>query len=182
MKKSVLTAFITVVCATSSVMAADDNAITDGKVTFNGKVIAPACTLVAATKDSVVTLPNVSATKLQTNGAVSGVKTDVPIALEGEGCDVTVTKNATFTFSGTADGVQPTAFANQATTDAATNVALQMYLPDGSTSVTPGTETSNIQLADSAEQTVTFKVDYIATGKATSGNVNAVTNFHINYY
>lgn len=160
-------------------MAADDNAITDGKVTFNGKVIAPACTLVAATKDSVVTLPNVSATKLQTNGAVSGVKTDVPIALEG--CDVTVTKNATFTFSGTADGVQPTAFANQATTDAATNVALQMYLPDGSTSVTP-TETSNIQLADSAEQTVTFKVDYIATGKATSGNVNAVTNFHINYY
>ena len=47
---------------------------------------------------------------------------------------------------------------------------------------TPGTETSNIQLADSAEQTVTFKVDYIATGKATSGNVNAVTNFHINYY
>ncbi len=180
MKKSVLTAFITVVCATSSVMAADDNAITDGKVTFNGKVIAPACTLVAATKDSVVTLPNVSATKLQTNGAVSGVKTDVPIALEG--CDVTVTKNATFTFSGTADGVQPTAFANQATTDAATNVALQMYLPDGSTSVTPGTETSNIQLADSAEQTVTFKVDYIATGKATSGNVNAVTNFHINYY
>lgn len=179
MKKSVLTAFITVVCATSSVMAADDNAITDGKVTFNGKVIAPACTLVAATKDSVVTLPNVSATKLQTNGAVSGVKTDVPIALEG--CDVTVTKNATFTFSGTADGVQPTAFANQATTDAATNVALQMYLPDGSTSVTP-TETSNIQLADSAEQTVTFKVDYIATGKATSGNVNAVTNFHINYY
>ena len=95
MKKSVLTAFITVVCATSSVMAADDNAITDGKVTFNGKVIAPACTLVAATKDSVVTLPNVSATKLQTNGAVSGVKTDVPIALEG--CDVTVTKNATFT-------------------------------------------------------------------------------------
>lgn len=144
MKKSVLTAFITVVCATSSVMAADDNAITDGKVTFNGKVIAPACTLVAATKDSVVTLPNVSTTKLQTNGAVSGVKTDVPIALEG--CDVTVTKNATFTFSGTADGVQPTAFANQATTDAATNVALQMYLPDGSTSVTPGTETSNIQL------------------------------------
>lgn len=53
MKKSVLTAFITVVCATSSVMAADDNAITDGSVTFNGKVIAPACTLVAATKDSV---------------------------------------------------------------------------------------------------------------------------------
>ncbi len=50
MKKSVLTAFITVVCATSSVMAADDNAITDGKVTFNGKVIAPACTLVAATE------------------------------------------------------------------------------------------------------------------------------------
>ncbi|MGS2975736.1 fimbrial protein, partial [Escherichia coli] len=93
MKKSVLTAFITVVCVTSSVMAADDNAITDGSVTFNGKVIAPACTLVAATKDSVVTLPDVSATKLQTNGQVSGVQTDVPIELKD--CDTTVTKNAT---------------------------------------------------------------------------------------
>ena len=92
MKKSVLTAFITVVCVTSSVMAADDNAITDGSVTFNGKVIAPACTLVAATKDSVVTLPDVSATKLQTNGQVSGVQTDVPIELKD--CDTTVTKNA----------------------------------------------------------------------------------------
>lgn len=90
MKKSVLTAFITVVCVTSSVMAADDNAITDGSVTFNGKVIAPACTLVAATKDSVVTLPDVSATKLQTNGQVSGVQTDVPIELKD--CDTTVNK------------------------------------------------------------------------------------------
>ena len=52
MKKSVLTAFITVVCATSSVMAADDNAITDGKVTFNGKVIAPACTCLLYTSPS----------------------------------------------------------------------------------------------------------------------------------
>ncbi|MDT5383316.1 Laminin-binding fimbrial subunit ElfA [Escherichia coli] len=111
MKKSVLTAFITVVCVTSSVMAADDNAITDGSVTFNGKVIAPACTLVAATKDSVVTLPDVSATKLQTNGQVSGVQTDVPIELKD--CDTTVTKNATFTFNGTADTTQITAFANQ---------------------------------------------------------------------
>lgn len=99
MKKNVLAAFITVICTTSSVMAADDNAITDGSVTFNGKVIAPACTLVAATKDSVVTLPDVSATKLQSNGQVSGVQTDVPIALED--CDITVTKNATFTFNGT---------------------------------------------------------------------------------
>lgn len=70
-------------------MAADDNAITDGSVTFNGKVIAPACT-VAATKDSVVTLPDVSATKLQTNGQVSGVQIDVPIELKD--CDTTVTK------------------------------------------------------------------------------------------
>ena len=110
MKKNVLAAFITVICTTSSVMAADDNAITDGSVTFNGKVIAPACTLVAATKDSVVTLADVSATKLQSNGQVSGVQTDVPIALED--CDITVTKNATFTFNGTADTTQITAFAN----------------------------------------------------------------------
>lgn len=39
MKKSVLTAFITVVCVTSSVMAADDNAITDGSVTLMVKLL-----------------------------------------------------------------------------------------------------------------------------------------------
>lgn len=156
-KKSVLTAFITVVCATSSVMAADDNAITDGSVTFNGKVIAPACTLVAATKDSVVTLPDVSATKLQTNGQVSGVQIDVPIELKD--CDTTVTKkkNATFTFNGTADTTQITAFANQASSDAATNVALQMYMNDGTTAITPDTETGNILLQD-GDQTLTLKL------------------------
>ena len=41
MKKSVLTAFITVVCVTSSVMAADDNAITDGSVTFKSSILNP---------------------------------------------------------------------------------------------------------------------------------------------
>ncbi|MED8309704.1 hypothetical protein Q5490_12170, partial [Escherichia coli] len=66
-------------------------------------------------------------------------------------------------------------------TDAATNVALQMYMNDGTTTITPDTETGNI-LLQNGDQTLTFKVDYIATGKATSGNVNAVTNFHINYY
>ncbi|QGY14762.1 fimbrial protein [Escherichia coli] len=171
MKKSVLTAFITVVCATSSVMAADDNAITDGSVTFNGKVIAPACTLVAATKDSVVTLPDVSATKLQTNGQVSGVQIDVPI----ESTRIKVLKRSS-PFNGTADTTQITAFANQASSDAATNVALQMYMNDGTTAITPDTETGNILLQD-GDQTLTFKVDYIATGKATSGNVNAVNKF-----
>ncbi|HCP6746038.1 TPA: fimbrial protein, partial [Escherichia coli] len=110
---------------------------------------------------------------------VSGVQTDVPIELKD--CDTTVTKNATFTFNGTADTTQITAFANQASSDAATNVALQMYMNDGTTAITPDTETGNILLQD-GDQTLTFKVDYIATGKATSGNVNAVTNFHINYY
>lgn len=52
---------------------------------------------------------------------------------------------------------------------------------DGTTTITPDTETGNI-LLQNGDQTLTFKVDYIATGKATSGNVNAVTNFHINYY
>ncbi|ENA55625.1 fimbrial family protein [Escherichia coli 2726950] len=116
---------------------------------------------------------------MQTNGQVSGVQIDVPIELKD--CDTTVTKNATFTFNGTADTTQITAFANQASSDAATNVALQMYMNDGTTAITPDTETGNILLQD-GDQTLTFKVDYIATGKATSGNVNAVTNFHINYY
>lgn len=90
MKKSVLALALGALFVSAGAMAADDDAITDGSVNFTGKVIAPACTLVAATKDSSVTLPDVSATKLQTSGGESGVKTDVPIELKD--CDVTVTK------------------------------------------------------------------------------------------
>lgn len=64
MKKSVLTAFIIVVCVTFSVMVVDDNVITDGLVIFNGKVIVLVCILVVATKDFVVILLDVSVTKL----------------------------------------------------------------------------------------------------------------------
>lgn len=109
MKKSVLALALGALFVSTGAMAADDNAITDGSVNFTGKVIAPACTLVAATKDSSVTLPDVSATKLQTSGQESGVKTDVPIELKD--CDVTVTKNAAFTFSAAQDNNITTAFA-----------------------------------------------------------------------
>lgn len=179
MKKNALIVLVAALCSATSVMAADDNALTDGSVMFNGKVIAPACTLVAATKDSTVTLPDVSATKLQTSGEVSGVQTDVPIELKD--CNVEVTANAAFTFGGTADGVIDTAFSNAASVDAATNVALQLYMPDGTAKITPNVETGNIPLVD-GDQTLIFKVDYVATAKATSGNVNASTDFHINYY
>ncbi|MDM2843627.1 fimbrial protein [Citrobacter portucalensis] len=181
MKKSVLALALGALFVSAGAMAADDDAITDGSVNFTGKVIAPACTLVAATKDSSVTLPDVSATKLQTSGQESGVKTDVPIELKD--CDVTVTKNAAFTFSAAQDSNITTAFANQATTGQATNVALQMYMPNGTDKITPNTETAQdgIQLA-TGDQTLKFLVDYVATGKATAGTVNAVVNFHINYY
>lgn len=144
-------------------MAADDNAITDGSVTFNGKVIAPACTTVAATKDSVVTLPDVSATKLQTNGQVSGVQTDVPIELKD--CDTTVTKMQRSPLMALRILLRLQRLLTSSS-DAATNVALQMYMNDGTTAITPDTETGNILLQD-GDQTLTFKVDYIATGKAT---------------
>lgn len=104
---------------------------------------------------------------------------NVPIKLKN--CNTTVTKNATFTFNSTANTTQITAFANQASSNAATNVALQMYINNSTTAITPNTKTKNI-LLQNKNQTLTFKVNYIATKKATSSNVNAVTNFHINYY
>lgn len=83
------------------------------------------------------------------------VKTDVPIELKD--CDVTVTKNAAFTFSAAQDSNITTAFANQATTGQATNVALQMYMPNGTDKITPNTETAQdgIQLA-TGDQTLKF--------------------------
>lgn len=183
MRKNILILSMSAILGCGSALAADDSAVTDGTLTITGEVVAPACTIATNSRSSSVAMDKVSATKLQTLGQESGVKKDIPINLTD--CDTTATSNAAFTFTAEADPAVATAFKNQNTGGgAATNVAVQMYMPDGTTKIVPNTETAQdgITLAGTADQTITFKADYVATGRATAGTVQVMTTFHINYY
>ncbi|MEB4676312.1 fimbrial protein [Enterobacteriaceae bacterium G50] len=183
MRKNILILSMSAILGCGSALAADDSAVTDGTLTITGEVVAPACTIATDSRSSSVAMDKVSATKLQTLGQESGVKKDIPINLTD--CDTTATSNAAFTFTAEADPAVATAFKNQNTGGgAATNVAVQMYMPDGTTKIVPNTETAQdgITLAGTADQTITFKADYVATGHATAGTVQVMTTFHINYY
>lgn len=183
MRKNILILSMGAILGCGSALAADDSAVTDGTLTITGEVVAPACTIATDSQASSVAMNKVSATKLQTLGQESGVKKDIPINLKE--CSTTATSNAAFTFTAEADPAVATAFKNQNTgAGAATNVAVQMYMPDGTTKIVPNTETAQdgITLAATADQTITFKADYVATGHATAGTVQVMTTFHINYY
>lgn len=183
MRKNILILSMSAMLGWGSAMAADDTAETDGSLTITGEVVAPACTIAPESQSGSVAMAKVSATKLQTLGQESGMKKDIPINLKD--CDNTVTSNAAFTFTAEADPAVASAFKNQNSGNgAATNVAVQMYMPDGTTKILPNTETAQngIPLAATADQTITFKADYVATGKATAGTVQVATTFHINYY
>lgn len=183
-KKVLLMAFGTLLCAGSAVAA---DPVNDGQINFVGKVVAPACTVVASDKNQTVTLDNASLTlgTMQAAGQAAGLPKAFTINLEQ--CDTTSLKNAAITFTGEADATTPTALKNQSTTDAATNVALQLYMADGMTKITPNMETAKdgmpLQVDGDAKAALNFSVDYVTTaGAATPGSVTSATTFHINYY
>lgn len=153
-------------------------AVIGGTVNFVGEVVDAACSVSTNSEDQTVILSQVRTVKLTTTGAVAGQQKPFNIILED--CDTTVSQNAGVTFNGQADSTSTTALANTAGAGSATNVALQLYGPDGQ-QLALGTESSTIQLQDGTN-IIPLSVDYMATaGAATAGNVSATATFNINY-
>ena len=69
--------------------------------------------------------------------------------------------------------------ANTAGAGSATNVALQLFGPDGNV-LNIGDTSSNVKLIN-GENTIPLSVDYIATGAATPGNVSSTATFQMVY-
>lgn len=108
---------------------------------------------------------------------VANQKEDFTIKLED--CDTQTSQNAAVIFNGQQDANQPGSLANTAGAGSATNVALQLYGPDGQ-ALNIG-ETSSTVTLNNGENVVPLSVDYIATGAATAGNVNATATFSMVY-
>ncbi|MEO3990140.1 fimbrial protein BcfA [Pseudocitrobacter cyperus] len=179
MKKPILAILIAACAAggTSITALADTATVSGGTVNFVGQVVDAACSVSADSVDQTVTLGQVRSTKLTAAGMTANQKEDFTIKLED--CDISTTQNAAVIFNGQEDPSQTGALANTAGAGSATNVALQLYGPDGQT-LNVGDTSSAITLIQ-GENTIPLSVDYIATGTATAGNVAATATFSMVY-
>ncbi|WP_159867107.1 MULTISPECIES: fimbrial protein [unclassified Raoultella] len=152
--------------------------VSGGTINFTGQVVDAACSVSTQSDNQTINLDQVQATRLATPGQAAGQQQPFSITLED--CNSVVSANAGVTFNGQADTDTVTALANTAGAGAASNVALQLYGPDGA-ALSLGTASSTVTLND-GQNVLPFSVDYIATGAAaTAGNVAATATFSINY-
>jgi major type 1 subunit fimbrin (pilin) len=156
--------------------SASGTTVSGGTINFEGQVVDAACSVSADSVNQTVTLGQVRTAKLSKSGDASGQKTAFNINLED--CDTTVSTNAAVTFTGQQDSATAGALANSGGT--ATNVALQLYGPDGK-SLSIGTESASVTLLD-GDNALPFSVDYIASGgAATAGSVSTTATFSLHY-
>ncbi|HFZ0985470.1 TPA: fimbrial protein BcfA [Klebsiella aerogenes] len=179
MKKHLLVMVMTAMTAGGMTCAAnaDTSTVSGGTVNFTGQVVNAACSVSADSIDQTVTLSQVRTSKLTAAGMVANQKEDFSIKLED--CDTTVSQNAAVIFNGQQDSSLAGSLANTAGAGSATNVALQLYGPDGQ--VLNIGDTSGAITLINGENTVPLSVDYVATGAATAGNVAATATFSMVY-
>lgn len=184
MKKNVITLIVTAVMASaamgSALAAAQDVTVNGGSIYFKGTVVDAACSVVTGDDGDgqTVTLDQVRTVKLAEAGAYANQKQDFHVDLKD--CDPTVSQNAAVIFNAQEDADVTGAMANTAGAGSATNVALQLFGPDGKV-LAIGDESSAVTI-DAATVRIPLSVDYVATaGAATPGDVAATATFKIHY-
>lgn len=163
--------------ASAAQLTDTNTAVSGGSVNFIGQVVDAACSVSADSINQTVQLSQVRAAKLTTAGMVANQKENFTIKLED--CDTSVKQNAAVIFNGQQDANLAGTLANTAGAGSATNVALQLYGPDGQV-LNVGDTSSSVAL-NNGENVIPLSVDYIATGEATAGNVSATATFSMVY-
>lgn len=176
--KSVMLAMVMAGGISSAMAASSATTVSGGTVNFVGSVVNAACSVSSDSVDQTVTLDQVRTASLAKAGQPAGQQQKFNIKLED--CDTSISQNAAVIFNGESDSTTTGALANTAGAGAATNVALQLYGPDGNILKLGDTSSSTVLI--NGENTLPFSVDYIATaGAATAGNVAATATFNMVY-
>lgn len=172
------------VTAMSVLFASQAFAISDNTITFQGDVTTETCsvTINGNSAKPLVLLPSVNASTLAESGKTSGKATfDIGVS----GC--TGSKDATTKVSSVFAGnnVATTGdLGNVATTDAATNVNIQILdTKDKAIDFSsPFTADGDLTLdAGKSAATATYTAQYVATGKATAGAVESTMQYAVSY-
>lgn len=172
------------VTAMSVLFASQAFAISDNTITFQGDVTTETCsvTINGNSAKPLVLLPSVNASTLAESGKTSGKATfDIGVS----GC--TGSKDATTKVSSVFAGnnVATTGdLGNVATTDAATNVNIQI-LDTKEKAInfsSPFKADGDLTLdAGKSAATATYTAQYVATGKATAGAVESTMQYAVSY-
>lgn len=187
MKKSIIAAAAALFIA--GMANADYNGKYDGIVHFNGEVTDQTCKVelgsALSKNEQTVTLPKVGKDALKNAGDVAGT---TPFAINLYDCNAaSTTQNvkAQFVFSSLVDVDNAYTLKNTATTDAATNVNLQLANVDAAEVIrigdTAGDNVKATGLNNQATGTLRYNVQYYATGEATAGQVASQVEYNIVY-
>lgn len=157
----------------------------DGQIDFSGQVSTQTCQVngsAAGTQVTLptVTLPQVSAALLATNGAVAGT---TPFSIDITGCDSALTTAATL-FSGSNIDTTTSSLKNT-TAGGAANVQLQLLNGDstpiklnGSTVATQGSKAATLS---GGAATLNYIARYRSLGNASAGAVTSNVQFTMIY-
>ncbi|VEA64110.1 Major pilin [Serratia plymuthica] len=184
MKISKLSAVLALAVSAATISSFSAQA-TDGTITFNGKVTDQTCTIsTPGGKDFTVTLPTVSASTLATQSATAG---RTPFAINLTQCSKG--QVATYFEPGATVDFNTGRLINQAQTDSATNVQIQLlgsnnqFLPilaagangaqNNSQWVTVATEGGSADM--------NYYAEYYATNAAGAGDVTSSVQYTIIY-
>lgn len=181
MKKLLLTALVAGAFVTSAYAADPVTPVTvsGGQVTFNGQITAGACSVAGDDVNKVVQLDTVPASTFTAADQAANAAKAFSISLKN--CDTTTYKTVSVTFSGQTPEGKPALLANTAGAGAASNVALQLYGPDGA-KLNLQSGSSTVNLVDNGETTIPLSVDYVSTGaKVGAGTVQSVAQFTLTY-
>ncbi|MRS88789.1 fimbrial protein [Enterobacteriaceae bacterium RIT714] len=157
--------------------------VTQGTVTFTGKLIADTCSIVAGDEDLQVILPTLSIQSLAKSGATAGTTT---FNIHVESCPSTLTDVAAHFEAINSDGFNAT---TQNLTNStlvadggAANVEVRLFDKDGSSQLPVGGTGSFFPVdATSHKATMTYIGGYYATGVTTAGDVTAKVQYTLAY-
>lgn len=161
-----------IICST-----ANAETVSGGKVTFNGEVTSGACAISSSDTDKIVSLDTVKSTSFTDADQLANASKPFTISLLE--CDTTTRESVQISFNGqTVDG-KPGLLANTAGAGSASNVALQIFNPDGS-ELEIGALSSKVNLTETT--IIPLSVDYKSTAAdVTAGKVQSVANFMLTY-
>ncbi|MGQ8776519.1 fimbrial protein [Serratia sp. NA_112.1] len=169
------------ICAVALTFCATANASTDGKVTFNGELVAETCSIKAGSEDITVTLPKVAIQRLAAGGQEAGSKT---FNIEVEKCPTGVTKVAAHFEAISNTGFDP-ATGNltntvRASESPATNVQVRLYNSDDNSQIPVGSTGHPFDIVNNTAKMV-YSGGYYSTAATTAGKVTAQVQYVLAY-
>ncbi|WP_456310620.1 fimbrial protein [Serratia proteamaculans] len=170
---------------TASYSYAADLGVGQGKVTFNGKLIAETCQLEDGMDNIMVTLPTLSTQTLAAAGATGGSKV---FEIKVKGCDKSIKKVAAHFEAIGSTGVDSKTgnLENKAVTvgedKPATGVQIRLYNSDAEQNqLLLGDTGESFDVATAGTATMRYYGGYYATAKTTPGLVTATAIYTLSY-